>query len=385
MTKRRSNNEGSIFLRKNGLWVGEVSLAGNRLTKYFRTQRDARDWVKKTQVQVNAGLSMAGAQSTVADYLQEWLTTTQTTIRPKTFEQYTQIVNQHILPALGKYKLIELRPDHIQAFYNNKLKYGCSERTVILIHCVLHRALHIALKLGMVIRNSADAVTKPKLKRKEMKVLDDTQVRTFLLAVQGTGQEAFFQLEITTGLRLGEIFGLKWQDLDMNTRKVQIRRQVQRIKGKGLMFSEPKTAAGRRNVVVGRSTIKLLQEHFKNQQLSKAIAGNRWKENDLIFPNTVGNPREPSNVLKLFKDMLKTAGLPDMPFHSLRHTAGTLMLKEGINPKIVQERLGHADISLTLNIYSHVLPSMQDEAADKLDELVTLTPIQAIPEKVTVK
>jgi len=151
------------------------------------------------------------------------------------------------------------------------------------------------------------------------------------------------------------------------------------------VFSEPKTAAGRRNVVIGRSTLKLLQEHFQNQQLSKAIAGNRWVENDLIFPNTVGNPKEPSNVLKTFKEMLNKAGLSDMRFHDLRHTAATLMLKEGINPKIVQEILGHSDVALTLNIYSHVLPSMQDEAADKLDELVTLTPIESIPQKVPVK
>jgi integrase len=300
-----------------------------------------------------------------------------TTIRPMTLSQYVQVVNQHIIPVIGNIKLSELRPDHIQALYNAKLKGGMSERSVYLMHTILHRALNVALRMGLVIRNSCDAVIKPKLRRKEMKVLDDVQARNLLLAVRGTGFETFFQLEITTGLRIGELFGLKWSDLDVNTRMLQIRRQVQRLKGQGLVFSEPKTAAGRRNVTIGPTTLKMLQQHYKDQQIQRQAAGEKWHDNDLIFPNTVGNPMEHRNVHRFYKEMLSKAGLPDMRFHDLRHTAATLMLKEGINPKIVQERLGHADISLTLNTYSHVLPSMQDEVAGKLDDLMALIEIES--------
>jgi integrase len=220
MAKRRGNNEGSVFQRKSGEWTAMVTIEGKRLSKYFKTRREANDWKKKTLDQIDAGMSLAGAQVTVAEYLQDWLTTAKTTIRPKTYEQYFQVVNQHIIPILEKIKLAELRPDNIQSLYNGKLRSGTSARTVGIIHVVIHRALHIALRLGLVVRNAADAVTKPKYTKKEMKVLDDVQVRNFLLAAQGTGYEAFFQLEVTTGLRLGEMFGLKWSDLDWTTRKL---------------------------------------------------------------------------------------------------------------------------------------------------------------------
>ena len=282
---------------------------------------------------------------------------------------------QHILPALGKYKLKDLRPDRIQAFYNWKLEQGASQRTVVMIHNVLHHALRRALQLGLVTRNSADAVIKPKLKRTEMKVLDEIQVRSLLMAAKGSRMEAFLQLAITTGMREGELIGLKWADLDWTGRKIHIQRQVQRIKKQGLVFSSPKTAKSRRVVAIGAATIEKLREQLERQQLERMFASTKWVENDLIFANRIGKPMEPANVLKLFKELLVKANLPDIRFHDLRHTAATLMLLQEVHPKIVQERLGHSDISLTLNTYSHVLPSMQEDAAEKMDKLVTLTEV----------
>jgi integrase len=231
------------------------------------------------------------------------------------------------------------------------------------------------LQLGLIPRNPTDAVIRPKLKRKEMHVLDDTQARSLLLATRGSRIEVMLQVAITTGLREGELMGLKWSDLDWSTRKLQIQRQVQRIKDQGLVFNPMKTAKSRRMVVLGSATIQKLREYFDRQQLEREVAGKRCVENDLIFPNKIGNPREPSNLLKEFKDLLAKAGLPEIRFHDLRRTAATLMLQQEVHPKIVQERLGHSDISLTLNTYSHVLPSMQEGAADKMDELVTLVDV----------
>jgi integrase len=142
------------------------------------------------------------------------------------------------------------------------------------------------------------------------------------------------------------------------------------------VFSEPKSNAGRRIIIVGSATIAKLREHMKLQQLEKDFMAGSWKENDLIFPSSIGTPMDQRNLIKIFKEYLKKAGLPDVRFHDLRHTAATLMLQQGTNPKIVQERLGHSDISLTLNTYSHVLPSMQEETAEKLDELLVMVDVQ---------
>ena len=371
MAKKRGQGEGSIYRRKDGLWTAQVTVEGKHNSKYFKTQQEARLWLLTTNSQIRDGLILSGANITYEQYLNEWLITIKSTIRPKTHEQYTQIVQQHILPFLGDLKLKDLRPDNIQSLYNKKLKDGASERTVILIHSVLHRSLNLAVKWELLGRNPADAVTRPRIRRREMKTLDDTQVRSLIMVSKGTKYETLFWLAVNTGLREGELIGLKWSDLDWKTQKLQIQRQVQRTKDQGLMFCEPKSASGRRVVFLGKTTIEMLRKHFELQQTERQFAGAKWKENDLVFPTSVGTPMEPSNLLKHFKDYLKLANLPDIRFHDLRHTAASLMLLKGIHPKVVQERLGHSDIGITLNLYSHVLPGMQEDASEKLDELMS--------------
>jgi integrase len=180
-------------------------------------------------------------------------------------------------------------------------------------------------------------------------------------------------MAISTGLRQGELIGLKWSDIDWRNRHLQVQRQLQRLK-EGIGFTEPKSDAGKRTIVLGKAMMEKLRKHIEIQDLEKSLAGSRWQENDLIFSSTIGTPFEPRNLFRIYKELLKQASLPDIRFHDLRHTAATLMFKQGVHPKVVQERLGHSDIALTLNTYSHVLPSMQDDAADLLDEL--LVPIK---------
>jgi integrase len=205
-----------------------------------------------------------------------------------------------------------------------------------------------------------------------MKVLTETQVRNLLLASKGTRYEALFQIAVTTGLREGEILGLKWLDFDWNSKQLMVVRQIQRINKIRLVFNEPKSAAGRRCIQLGPSMMDKLQEHLKFQSLERQFQGDKWTENNLIFPSNLGTLKDPRNLIKVFKQYLKKAGLPDIRFHDLRHPAATLMFQMGTHPKIVQERLGHSDISLTLNTYSHVMPSMQEEVANKMDEKLTL-------------
>lgn len=377
MSKKRGQGEGSISRRKNGLWSAQVSVQGKRISKYFKTQREGLDWLQEMRNQVQAGLTMTGAQMSLSEYLDQWLGTIRGSVRPKTLLQYTQIVHGHIIPMLGKIKLKDLRPDQIQALYNMKMDTGTSARTVILIHAVLHKALKQALKMGIIGRNPADAVTRPRFRRKEMRTLSDAQVRSFLSFAEGSRFKVLYWLAVTTGLRQGELLGLKWSDMDWTNRRLRIVRQLQRLPG-SLVFSEPKSAAGRRVIALGAATLEKLQHQQDLQSEERRNAGESWKENDLIFPSPLGTPMDPSNLYHGFKALLKAAGLPDIRFHDLRHTAATLMLQQGVHPKVVQERLGHSDITLTLNTYSHVLPAMQEEAAEKLDTL--LTPIDVSEE-----
>jgi len=370
MARKRGQGEGSIFKRKDGLWAAQMTVQGKHVSKYFKSQSECREWLRKIRTQVDDGLTFAMAQTSVNVFLTEWLILNETSVRPKTSDQYRQIVRQHIVPDLGMIKLKDLNPRQIQALYSRKMESGTSARTVILIHAVLRRALNHALKLGMIGRNPALAVIRPKFKRKEMKTLSDSQVRTLLSFADGDRFEVLFWLAVTTGLRQGELLGLKWSDVDWTGRQLRIQRQLQRLRG-GLAFSEPKSAAGRRVIALGVTTIEKLRKHQSLQVSDIKAAGKFWKEHDMIFPSSTGTPMDPSNLYHNFKKLLITAGLPDVRFHDLRHTAATLMLQQGVHPKVVQERLGHSDISMTLNTYSHVLPGMQDEAAGKLDELLT--------------
>jgi len=370
MSKKRGQGEGSIYKRKDGLWIAQVSIQGHRISKYTKTQSEGLNWLHKMCTQVQAGMTLEGAQRPFSEYLQQWLILIQGSIRPNTLIQYSQIVRDHILPQLGRIKLKDLRPDQIQILYSEKLRQGTSSRTVILIHAVLHKALKQAVRLGTIVANPADAVTRPKFRRKEMKTLSDMEAQKLLVAARGTSLEAVYWLAVSTGLRQGELLGLRWSDLDWKKQSLQIQRQLQR-QALGLVFTEPKSAAGRRMIILGTVTLEKLRVHQNLQVEERKLAGDTWQENDLIFPSSIGTPMDPSNLYHHFKRLLKEAGLPDIRFHDLRHTAATLMLQQGTHPKIVQERLGHSDISLTLNVYSHVLPSMQEETAEKMDELLT--------------
>ena len=370
MSKRRSNGEGTIYKRYDGRWCAQTTIQGKRITHYEKTQKKCNEWLKRINTQIESGLSYSGAQIALEIYMVDWLETAKQSIRPKSFNQYEQITRHYILPEIGKIKLRDLRPDQVQRLYNRKLEAGIGKRTVQLIHAILSRALNQAVKLGLIGRNQVNAVTKPKMKRGEIKYLDEKQAKILLSAVADTRYTALYYIAITTGLRLGELLGMRWIDLDWKNKSLHVKRQLQRIKGEGLIFSEPKSAAGRRVVVLGNMTIEKLKEHKKYQPIDKLFAGDKWKENDLIFPSTIGTPMEPRNLQRHFKGILNKAELPGIRFHDLRHTAATLMLTQGIHPKVVQERLGHSSISLTLDVYSHVIPSIQGEVAEKLDNLL---------------
>lgn len=212
MAKRRGNHEGSIYQRKNGRWMAQVRIDGKRIAKSFDTQKQCRGWIKQIQDQVENGLTINGAKISVGEYMDRWLKDIEGSIRSKTLHQYAGVVHNHITLVLGRVKMRGLQPDHVQQLYNQLRDQNHSHRNVQLVHGVLHRALSVAQKQGLIGRNPASVVELPKVVRKEMKILDDNQVRQFLIFAQGHRYEALFHLAITTGMRMGELLGFKWSD-----------------------------------------------------------------------------------------------------------------------------------------------------------------------------
>jgi integrase len=371
MTKRRGNNEGSLSQRANGTWRARVYLHGKRLSFSAQTRKDAYRWIKNTIAQVDTGLTFQSAKTTLANYLEDWLVNVQSTIRPGTWYQYEMTCRVHILPNLGSIKLKDLNPGHIQALYNAKLKAGTGIRTVKVIHVVLHKALEQSVKLGMIGRNPTNAVTSPKYQPDEMKFYDEGQVNQMLLVARGDRYEALYHLAVVSGMRQSELLALKWSDLDWQAGTLKIQRQLKRQDHKGGYFSNPKTKAGKRSIDLGPETIKKLQDHYERQRLERGKVGDRWVENDLIFPSTIGTPLDQFNLLKRFRSLISKAGLPEIRFHDLRHTAASLMLNNRVPPILVSRRLGHSKVSITLDTYGHLLPEVQSGVAEMMDELVT--------------
>lgn len=382
MAKRRGNNEGSIHKRENGTWRAQISIEGKRLGFSGKTRKECSDWLNQTLRQMEVGLTFQGANTILKDYMKEWVKSVRSSLRLTTWVQYDQIIRDYIIPGLGSIKIKDLRPGQIQEFYNRSVDTGVGLRTVQVTHAVLHRALNQAVKLGMLSRNPASVTDPPKVKQKEMMFYDEYQVHKLLIASQVSDERYFalYKLAVTTGMRQAELLGLKWQDVDWGRGTVKVLRQLKREKGKGLVFGQPKTQRGVRTIKLGNLTVDILSQHRRQQLEERKMAGLRWQENNLIFPSTIGTPTQPTKLLKRFKRLIRDAGLPEIRFHDLRHTAASLMLNNGV-PVIVASRvLGHSNPSITLDIYGHLISSMQGAVAEMMDELTTLKVLPIAPQ-----
>lgn len=280
-------------------------------------------------------------------------------------------------PSLGRNLLTKLTPMQTQAHYAQSMQSGrkdgkrradLSSTTVLQHHRVLHKALECAVKWQIVARNAADAVGPPRRERRELRTLDADQVRALLQKAQDTDYYALIYVAVNTGVRMGEPLSLKWDDVDLAEGMAHIRRSMQRIAGEGMVEADTKTHRSRRSVSLPPSVAEVLRKHRVGQRQERWLAGEAYADHGLVFATAVGSPLDPSRIGKVFRRILEQAGLPNIRFHDLRHTHASLMLKAGVHPKIVSERLGHAAIGITLDTYSHVLPNRQEEAARKLDE-----------------
>ncbi|MBI4507212.1 MAG: site-specific integrase [Chloroflexi bacterium] len=376
MAKRRGRGEGSITQRADGRWMGRLDLGwkdGRRQRKhvYGRTRREVQEQLAKLFRDQQLGLPIADERQTVARFIDRWLEdTARHTLRPSSYDGYANLIRRHITPAIGRIPLAKLTPQHLSALYGTLLDKDLAPRTVQYAHAVIHRALKQAVRWNLVARNVADAVDPPRPNRKEITPLSPEQSRQLLEAARDDRLHALYMLALTTGLRSGELLGLKWRDVDLQNATLHVRRTLGRTSA-GLGFGEPKTAKGRRAVALPTLAIAALREHRQRQLEERLQSGPLWQDDDLAFYNRGGRPLERQNIAKRsFKPLLRRAGLPDIRFHDLRHSAATLLLALGEHPKVVQERLGHATIGVTMDVYSHIMPDMQRQAAAKLDRLL---------------
>ncbi len=371
---KRGNGEGSIYRRNDGRWVGEMTIEGRqRKFVYGKTRKEVQEKLRTAIQEKQEGVVPTGtARQTLEQFLLDWLENSQKqSVRPRTYERYREIVQLHIVPVLGSQRLQKLSAQHVQAFYTKKVNDGLSPSTVEVFHCVLHKALDTAVKWGLVPRNVCDLVSPPHRESFEIKPLDAEQAHALLSAARGHRLEALFILAIATGMRRGELLALKWQDINFSTGTLQVRRILTRFPEKGFVEAEPKTQKSRRNVVIAAFALDALRKHRTRQLETKLKAGSSWQEHDYVFCTSVGTHLNPSkDVLDELKKLLNQAGLPDIRFHDLRHSAATLLLSEGVHPKVVQEMLGHSTISMTMDVYSHVLPSMQQDAVNRLNTVL---------------
>lgn len=331
---------------------------------YARTKADLFEKLDELRKDVASGMLTEPTQMKVAEYLQHWLEdSARPTIRATTYLNYSSVVRNHLIPTIGGVKLSKLSPLHVQALHTALEERGASPRLRQLVHAVLSRSLRQALRLGLIARNPCAAVDRPQAPRKEIKALTGAEVERLFEAAKGDPLEALYITAVGTGARVGELLALRWEDIDLPKGTVAIRRTLVDLNGR-IETNEPKTAKGRRRIDLPAFVVGALRSHRLNQPAEPHPTA--W-----VFSDSKGGPLRKSNLLRrLFRPLLKRAGLPPIRFHDLRHTAASLLLAQGVHPKVVQERLGHATIAITLDTYSHVVPSLQREAADQLDALL---------------
>jgi len=294
-------------------------------------------------------------------------------VSAKTCSRYEEIIKKHLIPSLGHIPIQKLHPVNIQNYYAEKLKNGkirgeggLAPRSVLHQHRLLRAALQHAVKWMLIVRNPADAVSPPRPDYKEMKTLNAKETVTLLQKARNSRVYIPVLLAVTTGMRRGEIIALQWKDVDLDKETITVRRTLERIKG-GYQFKHPKTRKSRRQISLTPSAAAELRAHKQKQNEDKLHLGAAYNDQDLVCAWPDGTLVKPDFVSREFKKILQKIGLPIVRFHDLRHSHATLMMIQGVHPKIVSERLGHSTIRITMDTYSHVVPGLQKEAASQFD------------------
>lgn len=392
---RRHQGEGLIRQRKtgDGLWESRITLPDGRQKSFYgHSQEEVRRKLTAATRDRDRGLPIiADERQTVQQFLTAWLETQAPALKPRTWQRYEVALRKHLIPGLGRVRLSQLSAQQVQTFYAAKLKAGrdsaaqLSEATVAHLHAILHHALDDALRLGAVPRNVADLVTPPRARRREIAPLTPDQARQLLDAARGDRYECLYVLAVSTGMRLGELLALTWQDVDLDSGAVYVRHSLHHQRGGKWVLTTPKTESSRRRIRLSPLAIEALhaqrpRELAKRMALGPVRAG---ADHGFVFTRpTDSEPLRGTHLLAHhFRPLLKRAGLPAIRFHDLRHTAATLALIEHLPTKMVSEMLGHSSTAITDDLYAHMTPDAHRDVAEAMQRILTRQPKRKPPDE----
>ncbi len=354
--------------------IGRDPETGKRRQKWFSgfdTKKEAERAMVEKIAEINRGDYIEPAKMTVKELIDTWLyDEVRHNRKIATFDIYKSITKNHIIPRLGNIPLNNLTTFHIHQFLKSLLNKGVSQKNAMYIIRTLKVVLNWAVDMHLISKNpAANIKVTIKSTGSEMKVWTDEQVKYFLMTARESRYYPAFYLAVATGMRLGELLGLKWLDIDLDRGVISIRRILQHSSEGLKLYEQTKTAKSRRLIDISSSTVEVLRKH-RIKQKEEMAQKNYQNGDDLVFSTRSGNPINPRTFREAYYRVIKKAGLPPIRFHDLRHTHATLLLQQGVHPKVVSERLGHTSINMTLDLYSHVIPSIQKEAAEMFDRII---------------
>ena len=370
---------GQIKKRNENTWLVRIFLGrdANGKRRYFNktihgTKKDAQKYLTAKMREKDLGVFIEPASMALNEYLDKWLLeSAKPRLREATFENYRYLTSLYIRERLGSRKLSDIKPFDVQKLYNQLTEKSLSARTVRYVHAILTSAFSQAVKWQMLIVNPCNVVDLPRQQKKEMKAFSPEQAQHFLEAAKDDKHGLIFAFALASGMRPEEYLALQWKDISFEKNTATVQRTLIWRKGGGWYFSEPKTAKSRRTLPMPESLFVKLKSHKIRQAEQMLKLGQSYERNNFVFATDEGKPLCLRNLRKRnFAKILEQADLKGFRLYDLRHSTATLLLSEGINPKIVSERLGHASIVLTLDTYSHVLPDMQKEATSKLGKML---------------
>lgn len=370
--------------KKGNKWYAVVFLGfderGKRRYKWFsgyRTKREAQSALVQILAELERGTFVEPTKDTVAGYLNHWLSLKRDVLRHGTYRKYEWMVRKHIIPHLGHIELSKLRPQHLESLYQ-ELRGVLSSRSVLHVHMLLHGALERAVKQGLVPRNVADAVEAPRAEAYRATIWTPEQVVRFLEDSRRLEPDYWIAwvLAVWTGMRQAEILGLQWSDIDWDSAYLRVERTLRYIGGQPV-FEAPKTERSRRTIALSADTIAALRWHRARQNEIRLQMGSAYQDYGMVLANALGQPLSPHTLAHVWQRLLRQIDVPRIRFHDLRHTHASLLLQQGVQAKVVSERLGHSTITITLDTYTHVVPVLQREAAEKIDELFRNTKIRS--------
>src|SRR3954468_14655021 len=378
MAERASNGESTIFKGADGRWHGYVSVWFRLDGKLDRRHVSSKSRsvvvtrVRELERKRDAGTISSTAAPTVASWLEHWLTTiAPRRVRQRTLESYESAVRRHLIPGIGRLRIDRLRPEHLDQLYTALLDAGYSPATVLRHHRILSRALTVAVQRGHVPRNVAALVDPPAQRPSDIATaLDLREARAVRPPAAGVRNSARWTVALALGLRQSEALALQWKDVDPLAGTLTVRRSIHRVRGGGLVYEEPKTRRSQRTLALPLPLLDALREHNAAQLGERMLAGSEWHDEDLVFAQPNGRPIDKKADYDDWTRLLQKAGVRHVRLHDGRHTAATLLLSENVHPRVVMELLGHSQMRTTMDIYSHVMPALAREAADRMGALL---------------